>query len=1358
MEESSQLVPVLVEPTSTVDLTEIPSRSHQATPSPRGGVDSCAIMSEGTRSSSPRVMESRCLKVTFNPETQNGPGCISKNTGSEMSSTSPHRHHANTPPSKDDVLSVVIEKLTELVNDSERMQGGSTPSVCRESKRMGSPKRGDPLYKCPKCPCLFALSAKQLQSKAAVLCECCENAEKLKECKGKTVKGQLTGLPTFTSADETKVNCELCSHVAVGYVDLLYHLLSKHKDAKICKCKFCDFFTTIEMRIQEHATVHHAPRVYRCSICPFVADKVVGLRQHMKDHDMHRELVLKCSECGFSCQCEDILRNHMWEHIPSISKTSAKTRKSNSTGMIPTSNPGRNSDEMSQPVLSPSLPTQTTDIEQPYIFKCLLCGYLCDRLATLKAHAWRHAGEKGCSYPVVDDDEYLKRNFSSAPSQTSPSGKSYPLEASSSIKAAETARESTAYMYDGVRGTDDTNEKEVLAEHESNMSHGCCCGPTHSSDESSSCRCEGINILPSSVSHIKELLLQKNQQKLSQKSNKANDAGKKPFATEQYRQPTSEKENQSECPSAPRQNTSSSKTCEFQASDGVNTVRCGNLAENGKPALEKGSKSNELEPQVLVIDPVDPLMLFLDLDVSIPEPAAVVEAVTEQNSALPHQEQLETTDDVFIPPSNRTRESVGTADRPESYTKVSAADLSSEILLSSMPLYEEVTEATAQYAENDGKCPQKCESEVPQQGFEENSKNLTIPQAANTWRRDDTPNSCDEIKDDEKNLGVTPGQVESVPSFLETSSPSECGHFFHQPYQGQESVSSSVKPQENPTKHLMKSGSRLMHIDMDLTETVVEHAIKQTPPRSQNPAKSTLCESEQMSCQESIQAITCETVSQSKWKEGSIINPGSSDHGSTDGSLQIAQQCERIEEKQLNNNTEIEPLSGGQKRGADLTASDMSNGAKRICHHEEKSNAEMPLPIIKEGLCTESTTDGQGRPVSDPETKLGRNEMPSDISSDEDSIVNFFMNVVSGCDKPYQCKLCSKTSETYSSLKQHLKVHLVHNSFRCPLCKECFESLDNLRLHILEHYKELHRCSECSAFFQTKNELHVHRQSHASLKVPKCEECGITMLTWADYDSHCETVHGNLGKPPVRCSHCGEGFINTNTLLLHTLSCPVRKIRSCKECGFTSESAEGVQDHVKECHHKPKFYKCNLCDYKSSAKNGIKNHMKFHSKDRPYKCQQCSFTGAYPQSLRSHMRMHMQPDWRPDCLSSELPEQYKCKLCCYTCNYLPSLKSHMWRHASDPNYSYKGNQNIITDTATTSNSSSTSTTVSDTCTTPPISTPAFQGPNERSGVMHNLVTFCCQDCGFQSTDRAQLVEHLKTHLPSEILETERKQS
>ncbi|XP_033626052.1 uncharacterized protein LOC117289163 [Asterias rubens] len=1164
----------------------------------------------GRREQSSIPLDSRCLKVTFNSESST---CKDDFRHGKQESLPKQSQASDATPSKDDVLSVVIQKLTELVNDSnkKRSRRSSLLNSCCNVRRAGSPERADPLHKCRNCPCLFTLNEKQQISKEKPLCNCCEKSKQARTILPRDVEVETD--VGCSSQQPAKINCELCSHIADSYVNLLYHL-SEHKDAKIFKCKLCDFFTTVQSRIVSHASVHNATHVYKCSSCPFVTGKLTSLQRHMKNHNRVNELLLKCSECGFSCRCEDALRNHMWEHVPADLHTSSRTPNQNPKEVVPMPGTLKASNHCSTATPDPAkvLPSQTTVSGQSYIFKCLLCGYLCDRLATLKAHAWRHAGETGCSYPIVDENNSLHQSL------TKPCLTETPLESKRLPKEIESCSM--------VHGEDHTQRKEESCAREtSRPSCGCGISLMTGQRETSSCRCVGINIPPSSLPLITDFLTHNKCENSAEKTSSKCDVFTKDLTSiEVSSNPAFVGETQltschSNCAETVQQLDSSGSTSD-------DTLRA-------DPCVSEDSQEKHQVSQH------DPQVLFIDPDIPIPEPAANVEAITEQYPENSPKQISELCEDAFIPAHSSMKMPISFSFHKSSYA--------SEI-----------------YQVND-----------------KNSKSF-----GNESESQQESGTTSSFSDGRKSPSALREHVDAACSMMALTRPElyagsiNTVSYTNSP--GHKRVSEKVS--------VLSQGSNL-----SLTVNKLQQKIDSQPE-----------------CNKEVEI------------PGEVVKvEGENATKCSEAGHPILKQSESIQDQQT-----LKVSDSTFKRKQSF-GHECPKGTKRVCLLEHAdSDSQQNCPSVQDDS--------------------SENVASCHPDSEEDSVIKFFMSVINNSPEPFQCKLCTKTYGDYPSLKQHLQTHLVHSSFRCPLCKDCVESLESLKCHIQEHYNESYSCPECPAFFFSKSDLQSHRESHRVVKEYKCDMCDATFSGQVEFIEHQKAVHSE--RTLVKCTHCQEKFGNTNTLLLHSLSCGMRKRRYCKECSFSSDTAQGLQNHVRDSHSRAKFYKCTLCSYKSSAKNGIKNHMKFHATERPYKCDLCSFMGAYPQSLRSHMRMHNQPDWRPDCLPSELPEQYKCKFCLYTCNYLPSLKSHMWRHAGDPNYSYKDDQDEDADQQTLECSTvlnleehipkqgTSSQTTSTTC---------GQG-SEGKG---NRVTFCCQECGFQSTDRNKLVDHLKVHLTREVL-------
>lgn len=381
---------------------------------------------------------------------------------------------SNEKPNNEDVLSVVIQKLTELVessesicphtetsNNEEHLSGRNIPPKTGGSKKKSRSKRYNKsqLYKCPNCPCLFAVRKRDLKKSKEILCDCCEKVKQAEAAEdGKEGERETSTPLQVVPLESWKVVCDVCSHWLSDYPSLLIHLAS-HDNVQIFKCKLCDFVTTKKPKIESHQATHCLREInynkFVCSLCKFSVNDLSKMEEHLKQHDQGKLLVLKCSVCGFTCRSEVVLLYHMVSHM-----------------VEPTSMKG------SQKVGG----TPHGDSENGMVFKCSVCGYTCFKLSTLKSHSWKHAGEQSCSYPVEESDG----------------------EACSGKRGSKIEADSEA-----VGGSTEAGKKnpEVTAEARSQenkdlsrLAIGCCSskGQSCCSEEGSKeCHCKSISVPPS---------------------------------------------------------------------------------------------------------------------------------------------------------------------------------------------------------------------------------------------------------------------------------------------------------------------------------------------------------------------------------------------------------------------------------------------------------------------------------------------------------------------------------------------------------------------------------------------------------------------------------------------------------------------------------------------------------------------------------------------------------------------------------------------------------------------------------------------------------------------------------------------
>ncbi|XP_058485427.1 zinc finger protein 507 [Solea solea] len=348
------------------------------------------------------------------------------------------------------------------------------------------------------------------------------------------------------------------------------------------------------------------------------------------------------------------------------------------------------------------------------------------------------------------------------------------------------------------------------------------------------------------------------------------------------------------------------------------------------------------------------------------------------------------------------------------------------------------------------------------------------------------------------------------------------------------------------------------------------------------------------------------------------------------------------------------------------------------------------------------------------------------------------VDYVAGSERPYRCRLCRYSSSSKGYIKHHLRVHRQRQPYQCPICEHVAADSVDLESHMIHHCKtRMYQCKQCPDAFHYKSQLRTHEREQ------------------------------------------------------HSLSGDVLSLTAVTEAAATVEEAERVTDE--DCAQQ-RTYKCDVCDYTSSTYVGVRNHRRIHNSDKPYRCCSCDFATTNMNSLKSHMRRHPQEHQ-----AVQLLEQYRCSLCGYVCSHPPSLKSHMWKHAGDQNYNYEQVNQAINEAISQSSrappklpeSSAERPTVAqapqdkvkvqvEPTPTPTLSTAAADvtadvsaslhthtsdpsqwpgdSPSSREsdsraghaplpgpGMEYCVLLFCCCICGFESTSKERLMEHMKEH-------------
>ncbi|XP_040892403.1 zinc finger protein 507 [Toxotes jaculatrix] len=219
------------------------------------------------------------------------------------------------------------------------------------------------------------------------------------------------------------------------------------------------------------------------------------------------------------------------------------------------------------------------------------------------------------------------------------------------------------------------------------------------------------------------------------------------------------------------------------------------------------------------------------------------------------------------------------------------------------------------------------------------------------------------------------------------------------------------------------------------------------------------------------------------------------------------------------------------------------------------------------------------------------------VASPDGGLVDY----IPGSERPYRCRLCHYSSGNKGYIKQHLRVHRQREPYQCPICEHIASDSKDLESHMIHHCKtRMYQCKQCPDAFHYKSQLRNHERDHHSFSG---DMAGLTPVT--------ETV-----------ATVEEAERVTDE------ECQMQKMYKCDVCDYTSSTYVGVRNH-RRIHNSDKPYRCCSCDFATTNMNSLKSHMRRHPQEHQavqlleqYRCSLCGYVCSHPPSLKSHMWKH----------------------------------------------------------------------------------------------------------------------------------------
>ncbi|KAE9416512.1 hypothetical protein Angca_002576 [Angiostrongylus cantonensis] len=226
----------------------------------------------------------------------------------------------------------------------------------------------------------------------------------------------------------------------------------------------------------------------------------------------------------------------------------------------------------------------------------------------------------------------------------------------------------------------------------------------------------------------------------------------------------------------------------------------------------------------------------------------------------------------------------------------------------------------------------------------------------------------------------------------------------------------------------------------------------------------------------------------------------------------------------------------------------------------------------------------------------------------------------------HACKFCKFLTSSAEELQKHrARQHNRNTLYMCQLCDYEAVWSKSFYEHCREHWPQApYSCDQCPLVVKESiQELLAHRLSHTTERFFKCLECGFRARSRTQLWAH-ERMHSSLDERPLHCDECGRGFITHTALEVHFASHDEPRSLICEDCGFATSNADHMTTHRRQ--HTGDMFYCHIdnCDYSSPKKSQLAAHLRTHMAVRAHICKICGRGFIEKSHLVRHERIHLE--------------------------------------------------------------------------------------------------------------------------------------